>query len=70
MWRLYGQEAGSATPGNAGWLAFLHPDDRPRIEAEMGRLLASEATRFRDEFRVAQSDGTGAVDRSHRPGDP
>ncbi|UEM02849.1 PAS domain-containing protein [Skermanella rosea] len=39
------------------WLGNLHPDDRDRVLANLRNATRGSSPRFRDEYRVARSDG-------------
>jgi len=38
--------------------AYLHPDDRSRVEAAHARAIAGRATEIREEYRIRRADGT------------
>ena len=48
---LYGYDDSPPRTFNA-WLASVHPEDRERVQREMERRVNSEATEFRQEFRI------------------
>lgn len=51
----------SAEPTRArSWAAFVHPDDRARVELEIARHLAQHDDRWELEYRVVRADGTSA----------
>ncbi|MET0984444.1 MAG: PAS domain-containing protein [Steroidobacteraceae bacterium] len=54
--RLMGVPADSAAPMADNWLDFVHPGDRPRVEAEFQAAL-NGAEQFVSEFRVRRLDG-------------
>lgn len=39
------------------WLTRIHPDDRSRVQANIGRVLKGESTEFNSEHRVGHKDG-------------
>jgi PAS domain S-box-containing protein len=63
MVKLYGL---TQTPaGEPGFLAFVHPEDRVRVEAETAAMLGS-GSQYVHEFRIVRADG--AVRRIHDRG--
>jgi|WetSurMetagenome_2_1015567.scaffolds.fasta_scaffold18540_3 diguanylate cyclase (GGDEF)-like protein/PAS domain S-box-containing protein len=40
------------------WLDLVHPEDRPRLEAEMGAHTAGLTAHFEHEYRVRHADGS------------
>ncbi len=50
--------AGHATSPEAAWLGTLHPEDRPRLAAVIGRAIAAADRVLAAEFRTLRSDGT------------
>jgi two-component sensor histidine kinase len=43
--------------GFADWMALIHPDDRPRVEAAYTAVMRGRADRAQEEFRVRKADG-------------
>ena len=69
MFRLFGIQPQDFRGGNEGFLAFVHPDDRQRVEHHL-RELTSYTDRFESEFGIIRGDGvrrqiftTGRVQR-------
>jgi PAS domain S-box-containing protein len=53
-------------PGDADGLAHVHPEDRERVRESLRRAVASTATEWTEEYRVARADGVRHVaDRAH-----
>lgn len=40
------------------WFAYIHPDDRQRVEADIRAHLAGKTAYFESEYRISHSDGT------------
>jgi PAS domain S-box-containing protein len=57
MWPLYDLEPGSATPSNDLWRLRMHPEDRSRVASSIAHLLDSDASEYRDSFRIPLADG-------------
>jgi diguanylate cyclase (GGDEF)-like protein/PAS domain S-box-containing protein len=55
--RLFGLEPGTSESSYAVWRERTHPDDLPRVEADLQAALANH-TLFEDEHRVLYPDGT------------
>ncbi len=58
MYSFYGGSASEPAPTHDRWLELLHPSDRERLDVHVTEALESEASSFRDEFRVVRSDGS------------
>jgi PAS domain S-box-containing protein len=56
MYRIYGFEPGSVTPGYELFMQIVHPDDRPRV-AEVFQKVVREEIGYEVEFRVVRPDG-------------
>lgn len=54
--RIYGQA--EPPQGEAGFLRFVHPEDRVRVEAETSSFMGSGATSYSHEFRIVRADGS------------
>ena len=50
----YGPEQGTSS---SAWLQIVHPDDRPRVEAEANRLLTEHDYDGELEYRIVRRDG-------------
>ena len=46
------------TSGDVSWTEITHPDDLPRLEAEVARFLQTEADTFSQHYRLRSRDGT------------
>jgi PAS domain S-box-containing protein len=57
--RIYRIDAAAAAAGQPlrHYFQFMHPEDRPRVEAAMERMLAG-ADEFAEEHRIIRPDGT------------
>jgi PAS domain S-box-containing protein len=62
--RIYGLEGQPRPVALSDWAAFLHPEDRPRIGAEIEQAL-SGARDFDTSFRIVRSDGGARHIRAH-----
>jgi PAS domain S-box-containing protein len=51
---LYGLAPGDGTVARETWLALLHPEDRPRMEAAMRDYRPGSS--YREEFRILRAD--------------
>ncbi|MBV9925513.1 MAG: PAS domain S-box protein [Acidobacteria bacterium] len=56
MYRLYGFEPGSVTPGYELFMQIVHPDDRSRV-ADIFQKVVREEIGYEVEFRVVRPDG-------------
>lgn len=56
MYRIYGFEPGSVTPGYELFMQIVHPDDRPRVE-EVFQKVVREEIGYEVEFRVVRPEG-------------
>lgn len=63
MYRIYGFEPGSVTPGYELFMQIVHPDDRPRVE-EVFQKVVREEIGYEVEFRVVRPDGRVRLLRS------
>lgn len=57
LYRIYGLEPGEGEVSFGAFLARLHPDDRPRVEHDVGAALR-RGGRFAYEERIVRPDGT------------
>ena len=57
MWRLYGYDE-PLSSAEGIWQKSLHPDDASSTLHGVTEFLASEETRYRDEFRIVWPDGS------------
>ena len=57
MYRLYGMNGDQLADANEGWLAGVHPKDRPRVDAEILAAIRGEKE-FDTEFRILWPDGS------------
>ncbi|MGI8554137.1 MAG: GAF domain-containing protein [Dehalococcoidia bacterium] len=55
--RILGYEPKELAGAEAGWMNYLHPDDRARVEWEDRRALAEGATEWEHEYRFRHQDG-------------
>jgi PAS domain S-box-containing protein len=55
--RIYGVEPGTIANTNEAFLAFVHPDDRARVE-ESERVAISGGGRYAQDYRGVRPDGT------------
>ena len=69
----HGHPLDAAEPTGDWWIAHIHPDDRPRIEASIHAVIDSTGTAWSDEYRFLRADGSYAsiLDRGYviRDGD-
>jgi PAS domain S-box-containing protein len=56
MYRMYGIQKTGSAENRASWLAALHPDDRPRCEAESEAAVRGPND-FNSEFRIIRPSG-------------
>jgi PAS domain S-box-containing protein len=56
MYRMYGMHKTGAAESHASWLAALHPEDRPRCEAESEAAFRGPND-FNSEFRIIRPSG-------------
>jgi len=54
---VLGYPAADFLAGRVTWLAMVHPDDRPRVEAEAARCLRDGAASWSQEYRVLTRAG-------------
>lgn len=54
--RIYGQT--EAPQGESGFIHFVHPDDRTRVEAETSSFLSANAGSYSHQFRIVRPDGS------------
>ncbi|NTV94683.1 MAG: PAS domain S-box protein [Thiobacillus sp.] len=54
---ILGYQVGEVAPGYQAWVERVHPDDRPQIEAEIGRCM-QERVEYGAEFRIVWPDGS------------
>ena len=54
--RLFGRDPAAGAPDHAAFMAYLHPDDRGRVDAALRAALAGGAA-YDVEFRVRREDG-------------
>ncbi len=58
MWEFYGEEPRKFSFRDALWREErLHPDDRDRMRGAVKAILASDASEFKEEFRIVRKDG-------------
>ncbi len=55
--RMLGYEPASFVETSSGWLARLHPEDRPRAEATFREYVAGKLPEYRLEFRLRTCSG-------------
>jgi PAS domain S-box-containing protein len=56
----YGWAPSEVGPTSAWWLARIHPDDRPGVEAALGAALVGGVEAWSQEYRFRRADGTYA----------
>jgi two-component system cell cycle sensor histidine kinase/response regulator CckA len=56
--RIWGQPAEAFYNDPRSWLASIHPGDEPRVRAAYEACLAGASTRYEQEYRVVQPDGS------------
>ena len=54
--RLFGRDPAAGAPDHAAFMAYLHPEDRARVDAALRAALAG-GTAYDVEFRVRREDG-------------
>ncbi len=71
MSAAFRKAAGTASDAST-WAERLHPDDRARVGATLGAVLAGGGDTFTAEYRFRRGDGTWAnvIDRAHVARDP
>ncbi len=52
MYRIYGVDPQREKPSSEIWLARLHPEDRPRVEAVSDEILGRVQREYQVEFRI------------------
>ncbi|MBX3707162.1 MAG: response regulator [Pseudomonadales bacterium] len=64
---LFGHQPGAAESNEATWAAFIHPEDRGRVLAELQETLLNADGRWQCDYRFRRADGTWAQvqDRGH-----
>ena len=55
--KIWGRPAARFYEDARLWEKAIHPDDQPRVHAAYRAVLAGEAARFTEEYRVVRSDG-------------
>lgn len=55
--RVLGYTADELTSGRVAWSAITHPDDVPRLEAEVSRYLAEGLREWSNEYRLYSKSG-------------
>ena len=70
--KVFGHPMGALEPGIGSWLARIHPDDLPRIDASFAAALAGPAVQWHDSYRFRRADGRYAdvLDRAIIVRDP
>jgi PAS domain S-box-containing protein len=65
--QAYGYPVVAEGTDGAWWLNHIHPDDRPRIEAEIHQVIDGEGDRWEGEYRFRRADGSFAyvLDRGY-----
>lgn len=65
--QAYGHPLASIECTGDWWLAYIHPDDRGRIDASIHAVLDGGQTAWNDEYRFRRVDGSYAeiLDRGH-----
>jgi PAS domain S-box-containing protein len=63
----HGWAPDAVAPTSAWWLAQIHPDDRPGVEASLRSALAGDGKTWTHEYRFRRADGRYAdiLDRGH-----
>ena len=62
MYEIYGRDAALGTPTRADAIAYVHPDDRERVEAAFATALGGQAT-LEHEHRLIGGDGVNRTVR-------
>ncbi|WP_200196750.1 PAS domain S-box protein [Halorhodospira abdelmalekii] len=55
--RIFGTTTAAVDHTKAGFLAFVHPDDRTAVEAELEEIIDQQREQWESEFRIVRSDG-------------
>jgi signal transduction histidine kinase/DNA-binding response OmpR family regulator/PAS domain-containing protein len=55
--RILGDGDGESSRNVEGWLARVHPDDRPGIEERLQRVAAGQVLKYESEYRFQKGDG-------------
>ncbi len=58
MWTFFGEEPRDVNPDEEFWSSHVHMSDRERVKAHIRQVVESQETRFHDEFRITNKDGT------------
>ncbi|SDM55770.1 PAS domain S-box-containing protein [Methylobacterium phyllostachyos] len=63
----YGHGEGTVDPTGDWWVAHIHPNDRPRVEASIHAVIDGDETAWTDEYRFLRANGTYAdvLDRGY-----
>lgn len=56
MYRICGLASGSFSPTRATFLQMIHPEDRPRVEAEYSRSMQGGTDHFSTEYRIIRRE--------------
>jgi len=69
---ILGYDPGTVSPNGALGPAYMHPDDRTRVETGLTTALADRAERWTDQYRLRRKNGSYAVvsDRAYIERDP
>jgi diguanylate cyclase (GGDEF)-like protein/PAS domain S-box-containing protein len=54
---MLGFTAGVLPPSPSAWMSRIHPDDLPKVEAELQRHLRGDSPHFENEHRILHEDG-------------
>lgn len=54
---IYGLSPGSFDGQHASWQAFIHPDDRGRVEQQLCQVLVQQQHHWQHEYRIQRADG-------------
>ncbi|KTB68427.1 histidine kinase [Pseudomonas viridiflava ICMP 13104] len=65
--QAYGYPLATLDTSGEWWIAQIHPDDRPRIDASIHAVIDGSGTAWSDEYRFRRLDGSYAdvLDRGH-----
>ena len=57
-WDFYGETPDLVEPSDEFWTTHIHPEDRERVKSHLLATIHSDASTYRDEFRILRSDGS------------
>ncbi|MCG5531800.1 PAS domain-containing protein, partial [Halorhodospira halochloris] len=55
--RIFGTTTSAVDHTKEGFLAFVHPDDRAGVKAELEQIIDQQREHWESEFRIVRPDG-------------